>query len=105
MALLKSAEQPYRLLVEKMQEGAVTLLRDGTILYCNARFAELAGMPLEEVIGAPVPDITLTTLDGGTVRLRDLAGQIVLLNFWATWCVPCQKEMPLLQQDVLRMAQ
>ena len=54
--------------------------------------------PLEEVIGAPVPDITLTTLDGGTVRLRDLAGQIVLLNFWATWCVPCQKEMPLLQQ-------
>jgi len=54
--------------------------------------------PLDEVIGAPLPDITLTTLDGETIRLRDLAGQIVVLNFWATWCVPCQREMPLLQQ-------
>jgi thiol-disulfide isomerase/thioredoxin len=50
------------------------------------------------VIGAPLPDITLTTLDGETIRLRDLAGQTVVLNFWATWCVPCQREMPLLQQ-------
>ena len=54
--------------------------------------------PPDEVIGAPLPDITLTTLDGETIRLRDLAGQIVVLNFWATWCVPCQREMPLLQQ-------
>ncbi|MEW6579703.1 MAG: TlpA disulfide reductase family protein, partial [Chloroflexota bacterium] len=54
--------------------------------------------PLDEVIGAPLPDITLTTLDGETIRPRDLAGQIVLLNFWATWCVPCQSEMPLLQR-------
>lgn len=54
--------------------------------------------PLDEVIGAPLPDITLTTLDGETIRLRDLAGQTVVLNFWATWCVPCQREMPLLQQ-------
>ena len=54
--------------------------------------------PPDEVIGAPLPDITLTTLDGETIRLRDLAGQTVVLNFWATWCVPCQREMPLLQQ-------
>ncbi|MBP8974187.1 MAG: glycosyltransferase [Anaerolineae bacterium] len=54
--------------------------------------------PLDEVIGAPLPDLTLETLDGGAIRPGDLAGQIVVLNFWATWCVPCQREMPLLQQ-------
>jgi peroxiredoxin len=50
------------------------------------------------VIGAQVPDFTLSTLDGGTLRLRDLQGQIVFLNFWATWCAPCQNEMPELQK-------
>jgi peroxiredoxin len=50
------------------------------------------------VIGVQVPDITLTTLDGGTIRLRDLQGQIIFLNFWATWCAPCQDEMPELQK-------
>ncbi|MEB2287896.1 MAG: glycosyltransferase [Anaerolineae bacterium] len=54
--------------------------------------------PREDVIGMPLPDMTLETLDGRSVRFRDLAGQIVVLNFWATWCVPCQREMPLLQQ-------
>ncbi len=52
----------------------------------------------ERMIDAPVPDFTLATLDGEAIRLRDLRGSIVFLNFWATWCVPCQHEMPLLQQ-------
>jgi thiol-disulfide isomerase/thioredoxin len=49
------------------------------------------------LIAQPVPDFTLATLDGGTVRLPDLSGQVVFLNFWATWCTPCQAEMPALQ--------
>ncbi|MCS7251946.1 MAG: TlpA disulfide reductase family protein [Anaerolineae bacterium] len=48
--------------------------------------------------GIPAPDFELEQLDGGTVRLKDLQGKIVLLNFWATWCVPCREEMPLLSQ-------
>src|SRR6201992_3602622 len=40
---LENADRPYRVLVEQMQEGAVTFSHDGTILYCNERFAPLAG--------------------------------------------------------------
>jgi PAS domain S-box-containing protein len=50
---LQGAERPYRLLIEAMHEGALTLTADGTVLYCNTRVAELAGRPLEQVMGAP----------------------------------------------------
>ena len=51
---LKSAEQPYRMLVEQMQEGAVTLTTAGDVLYCNRRFAELVGVGPEAVVGGPI---------------------------------------------------
>ncbi len=40
------------------------------------------------------PDFTLPTLAGDSLRLSDLRGQIVVLNFWATWCAPCIEEIP-----------
>src|SRR5437899_5978035 len=49
--LLESAEGPYRILVEKMQQGAVATAPDGTILYCNRRFAEMLQRPVDEVVG------------------------------------------------------
>ena len=48
---LRSAEQPYRNLIEDMLEGAAILTTDGDIAYCNKRFAELVAVPLEEAVG------------------------------------------------------
>src|SRR3954447_16437726 len=48
---LKTADQTYRLFIEKMTEGAVTLNRSGIILYSNSQFASIVGMPLSKVIG------------------------------------------------------
>ena len=47
---------------------------------------------------AAAPDFTLPARDGGQLRLSELKGQVVMINFWATWCGPCRQEMPLLQQ-------
>lgn len=48
--------------------------------------------------GAVIPDFQLITLDGATVDRDSLAGKPVVLNFWATWCGPCTKEIPALKE-------
>lgn len=49
-------------------------------------------------IGKEAPDFTLKNLNGEEVSLSDYRGKIVLINFWATWCMYCDKEMPDLQK-------
>lgn len=48
--------------------------------------------------GNKVPDFTMTALNGQKISIQDLRGQKVILNFWATWCPPCRKEMPDMQK-------
>ncbi len=64
---LRSADQPYRLMVEQMREGALTLSADGTILYCNQRFAELMARPAERIAGQALTEF-LHADDLPTVR-------------------------------------
>ncbi len=51
---LDGADSAFRMIVEQMSEGALTIRPEGTVLYCNKRFAEMLGLPLESVIGSPV---------------------------------------------------
>lgn len=48
--------------------------------------------------GSPAPDFTLKDLQGNRISLRDLRGKVIFLNFWATWCPPCQLEMPTMEE-------
>jgi len=49
-------------------------------------------------VGSRIPDFSLTTFDGQTYNTADLRGQVILINFWASWCEPCEEEAAELEQ-------
>jgi cytochrome c biogenesis protein CcmG, thiol:disulfide interchange protein DsbE len=69
----------------------ITVLILGGLIWVNReRFT-----PLD--VGSAAPDYDVVTLTGDTVALASFRGDVVLLNIWATWCLPCVQEMPALQ--------
>lgn len=76
--------------------GAVGLLG---LAACGGQTEEPA-----PVVGRPAPDFSLTGLDGEPVALASLRGKPVVLNFFATWCLPCRQELPAFQAMAERHA-
>lgn len=58
----------------------------------------LAGAAVAKEVSGPAPDFTLKSRGGENLKLSEFRGEVVMINFWASWCGPCRKEMPLLDQ-------
>ncbi|ASU35624.1 PAS domain-containing sensor histidine kinase [Mucilaginibacter xinganensis] len=89
---LKTADQTYRVFIQKMNEGAVTVNREGLILYSNSRFATMVGMPLEKTIGLTF-DIFIAP------ESRDIYDEVIA-NAWEE---DCKEEILLINTDKNRI--
>ena len=80
------------------KHSALTIILALSLIFASAALQlawSMASRP--PLVGSPAPNFELVNLDGTGRSLEQYRGQVVLLNFWATWCKPCTKEMPAMQ--------
>ena len=66
-------------------------------LVAGARLGQDPTLVQSPLLGKPAPSFELPLLDGGTITSEELVGEPYIVNFWASWCVPCRDEAPILQ--------
>ena len=78
----------------------ITMIRTLKKTICLAAISSLliAGSAYADINAGPAPDFTLKSDSGSNLRLSEFRGEVVMINFWASWCGPCRQEMPLLDQ-------
>ena len=78
--------------LEHTRVACITLVLATVLAACGPRPAQVGSAGRSARVSAP--NLSLRTLNGETVRLSDYRGQVMVLNFWATWCPPCRAEIP-----------
>jgi cytochrome c biogenesis protein CcmG/thiol:disulfide interchange protein DsbE len=88
-------KHPFRWLALGVSVAVVGL---AVVLAVTVKADPQADTRRTRLIDKPAPNVTVRTLDGETMKLADLKGKTVVVNFWNTWCIPCQEELPALQR-------
>jgi len=90
--------QSHQFMVKKSAAPLIIFLLTFLLLACN-------GHPRIAMVGEQAPDFNLVDTNNKSWKLSELKGQVVLINFWASWCPPCLQEMPSMQKLYSSMPQ